>query len=342
MAARPLPDPSAEALLDLVASHRITASICVAARLGVADCLADGPKTSQELAQRTGAHQPSLHRLLRALVTLGICEPVEREQFALTAVGAYLVGDAEQSLKDWVLFEGGMLWLSWNGLFDSIRTGKNTAQLAGLDNAFELLAQNPNSIMTFNRAMAALTRQLTPAVLAAYDFSRIAKLIDVGGGHGQLLCAILRAYPSMRGAVFDLPRCADGANQQLRAAGVSDRGEFIAGSFFESVPPGADAVILKSIIHDWNDERSLTILHNCRRALAVGGTLLVVERLMPEMLAANPQHSAVTLSDLNMLRGLGGCERTEREYADLLRQSGFRVGRVLPAGSWSLIEATAG
>ena len=176
-------------------------------------------------------------------------------------------------------------------------------------------------------------------MLAAYDFSSITSLMDVGGGYGELLCAILTACPSMRGAIFDLPRCAEGAKKQLAAAGLSGRTEFISGSFFESVPSRVEAIIMKSIIHDWNDERSITILANCRRALPAGGKLLLVERLMPERLEASAEHSAVTLSDLNMLRGPGGCERTAGEYRELLGKSGLTMTRVLPAGRMNVIEA---
>jgi SAM-dependent methyltransferase len=201
------------------------------------------------------------------------------------------------------------------------------------------MAQDPERIRTFNEAMVAFTRQVIPAVLAAYDFSAIRRLLDVGGGYGELLSAILRAYPAMHGAIFDLPRCADGAREQLAAAGVAERSEFLVGSFFESVPNGADAVIMKSIIHDWNDERSLTILRNCRRALPAGGRLLLVERVMPDRLKAEAEHAAVTLSDINMLRGPGGCERTETEYRALLRQGGFATTRVVAAGRMNVIEA---
>src|SRR5262249_28984414 len=157
-------------------------------------------------------------------------------------------------------------------------------------------------VRLFNDAMVALTRRVIPAVLAAYDFSAITRLIDVGGGYAELLCAILKTYPSMHGAVFDLPRCADGARRQLAEAGLTQRAEFIAGSFFETVPGGADAVIMKSIIHDWDDARSVAILTNCRRALPDTGRLLLVERVMPEALAVDPEHLSVVLSDLNMLR----------------------------------------
>jgi SAM-dependent methyltransferase len=276
------------------------------------------------------------------LVTIGVCKRIGKDQFALTAMGGHLAGKAQHSLKAWALFEGELLARSWSGLLDSIRTGKTAAQLAGIDNSFDLMAHDPARAQLFDEGMVALTRQVIPAVLAAYDFSGSARLIDVGGGYGELLCAILTACPSMRGAIFDMPRCAEGAKRQLSDAGLTDRGEFIAGSFFESVPSGADAVIMKSIIHDWDDERSVKILQNCRRALAAGGKLLLVERIMPEIPEANTEHCSVTLSDLNMLRGPGGSERTEREYRELLSKSGFKMACVLPGGRWNVIEAMVG
>ncbi len=336
-------DSVTNTVFDLLSSHRITAVIYAAVRLGVTDCLADeGPRTARELAQQTNAHEGSLRRLLRALVTIGICKQVGDERFELTAVGARLAGSANKSLKAWALFEGEALSRSWGGLLDSIRTGKTAAELAGFRDPFEAMNRNPAAVELFNDAMVTLTRQVIPAVLASYDFSGIRRLIDVGGGYGELLCAILKAYPSMRGAVLDLPRCAEGARKQLTDAGVGDRGEFIAGSFFESVPGGADAVIMKSIIHDWDDERSVKILRNCRAALSKGGKLLLVERLMPEMLADNAEHRSVALSDLNMLRGPGGCERTESEYRELFDKGGFKMIRVAPAGFFNVLEATRG
>jgi O-methyltransferase domain/Dimerisation domain len=339
MAAQPRPDPSATALFDLLVSHRITAVLYVAARLGIADSLAEGPLTARQLAERNGAHEPSVRRLLRALVALGVCKLDDGEAFALTATGAHLAASARPSLKSWALFEGEMLSRTWGGLLDSIRTGKTAAELAGLDNAFEAMARNPEHVRMFNAAMVALTEQVTPAMLAAYDFSGITRLTDVGGGYGQLLCAILKAYPAMRGTIFDLPRCAEGAKAHLVDAGLGQRCVFTPGSFFDSVPSGADAVILKSIIHDWDDDHSIKILTNCREALAAGGKVLLVERLMPEMPEANPEHCSVILSDLNMLRGPGGCERTESEHRELMAKSGLELTRIFPAGRFSVIEA---
>ena len=340
MASHPRFDAWPSALLDMMAGHRVTAVIYVAACLGIPDELAAGPRTSADLARRTGAHEPSLRRLLRALVTLDLCTESQQHAFELTALGRYLPGSARQSLKPWVLLEGGFLRHSWGSLIDSIRTGKTEPELAGRDveKGFEHLAELGNA-PPFNEAMVALTRFVAPAVAGAYDFTGIGKLIDVGGGHGELLSVILTAYPSLRGAIFDLPLCGEGARRHLTEAGVGERCEFLAGNFFESVPSGADALILKSVIHDWDDERSVKILANCRRALGPPGKLLLVERIMPDAAEPSAEHRATVLSDLNMLRGLGGSERTEHEFRELLTKSGFTMTRVVAAGPMKVIEA---
>jgi len=332
-------DPSLTALLDMIAGHRLTAVIYVAARLKIPDLLDDGPKTAAELATGTEAHEPSLRRLLRALVTLGLCTQ-QGDKFELKAMGRLLSGNARQSLRPWALFEGQLLVQSWASLLESIRTGKTAAELSGLtgDEVFEQMAKSGIADV-FNRAMVAFTRIVAPAVVTAYDFSGISRLIDVGGGHGELVCAILSAHPSMRGAILDLPQCAEGARRHLAETGMGARCEFIAGSFFDSVPPGADALIMKSIIHDWDDARSVKILTNCRRALTTTGKLLLVERVMPDAPEADAEDRATALSDLNMLRGPGGCERTEGQFRSLLGQGGFRMARVFSAGLMNVIEA---
>ena len=218
MATRP-PDASADTLFDLMASHRITAIIHVAARLGIADHLACGPMSAAELARKTGADMRSLQRLLRALVTIGICRETD-ERFELTEVGAHLAEKSERSLKAFALFEGEILWRGWSGLLNSVRTGKTASELAGVSDSFALMGRDPEVVRIFNEAMASLTGVVIPGVLAAYDFSEIPRLLDVGGGHGELFTAILKANMSMRGAVFDLPRCAEGAKRQLDRAGA--------------------------------------------------------------------------------------------------------------------------
>ncbi len=328
-------------LLDLIQSHRVTTAIYVAAKLGIAELLRDGPRSLDELARATNAHHDALRRLLTALSTVGICAPAGQAGYALTELGAALDGSAQHSFKAWAIFEGEMLSKSWNGVLESVMTGKTAAQLLGFDSSFELMSRSPENVGIFNSAMADLTRLVTPAILHAYDFGNISHLMDVGGGMGELIGAITREYPQLFGTVFDLPRCAEAATEHLKRLGLAHRTKFIPGDFFETVPSIADAIILKSVIHDWNDERSYVILQNCRNALPENGTLLLVERIMPEHPTESDVDKAHAMSDLNMLRGPGGCERTEQQYCLLLAQSGFRQTSVRPAGRFSVIEARA-
>jgi ubiquinone/menaquinone biosynthesis C-methylase UbiE len=326
-------------LFDLIQSHRVTAVISVAAELGIAELLQDGPKSVGELAQLTGADQPALGRLLTALATVGVCSRAGADRYSLTEIGAALDGNAENSFKAWAILEGDMLSKSWHGMLETVMTGKTGAQLAGFANSFEMMARTPANVGLFNAAMADLTRLVTPDVLAAYDFDRIDRLMDVGGGSGELIGAVARKYPDIQAIVFDLPRCAEAATAHLQRTGVGDRARFVAGDFFDSIPNLADAIILKSVIHDWNDELSSVILQNCRRALPENGTLLLVERLMPETPTTSAEDRSNAMSDLNMLRGPGGLERTEQQYRALLAQSGFDLLAVYPAGRFNLIEA---
>ena len=330
---------SALRLFDLIQSHRVTAVIYVAARLGIAELLREGPRALGELAKATGADQRALGRLLTALSTIGMCKRTGEGSYALTEVGAGLDGEAEQSFKSWAILEAEMLSKSWSGMLESVMTGKTAAELQGLANSFELMGRTPEIVDKFNAAMTELTRLVTPDILRSYDFSGISHLMDVGGGSGELLGAVAQQNRKLRGTVFDLPRCADAASRHLRQIGISDRVEFVAGDFFKSVPAIADAIILKSVIHDWNDARSISILRNCHQALPKGGKLLLAERLMPEAPDMTDADKAHAMSDLNMLRGPGGCERTEGQYRELLKQSAFDMAAVHPAGRFNVIEA---
>jgi hypothetical protein len=328
-------------LLRLVQSQRVTAVIYVAAKLGIAELLRDGPRPLGELVEATGANKQALGRLLTALSTIGICTVAEA-RYALTELGSYLDGGATQSLKNWAIFEGKFLAQSWIGLLDSIMTGKTAAQLLGLENSFDLMGRDPEMVGIFNAAMMEGTRLAIPDILRAYDFGAFAHLMDVGGGSGELLCAIAGKYQHVRGTIFDLPRCDESATGHLTRTGLSERVKFMAGDFFQTIPSGADAIVMKHIIHDWSFERSLAILANCRRALPGGGVLLLVERIMPEFPSVSDEHREQSLSDLLMLRGPGGLERTEKEYAWLFRESGFTHTATYPAGRLSVIEAKAG
>ncbi len=326
-------------LWDLVQSHRVTAVIYVAAKLGIAELLRDGPRSLDELSETTGADKQALNRLLTALLTIDICSLAGENRYSLTEMGGGLDGMAEQSVKNWAIFEGQMLARSWTGMLESIMTGKTAAHLQGVSNSFDLMARVPENVDVFNSAMADLTRIATPNVLRAYNFDKISHLMDVGGGSGEFIGAIVKQYPLIRGTVFDLPRCAETATKHLNQIGVGDRAKFQAGDFFQTIPAVADAIVMKSIIHDWSDERSLTILGNCHRALPKSGTLLLVERVMPEFPSVSDEHKEHALSDLNMLRGPGGLERTEKKYGWLLEKSGFVHLATYPAGRFSVIEA---
>lgn len=334
--------PAQRHLWHLIQSHRVTAVIYVAAKLGLAEHLRHGPRSVGELAAATGADRQALGRLLVALSTIGVCAIAGEERYSMTEMGAGLDGEAEHSFKPWAIFEGGMLAKRWAGLLDSIMTGKTAAQLQGVDNSFELMARNPENVGIFNAAMTSLTRFVTPGVLKAYDFGRISHLMDVGGGSGELVGAIAGQYPDIRVSVFDIPACAEAATRHFAQLGLRDRAKFVSGDFFQSIPGGADAIIMKSIIHDWSDERCATILKHCRSALPADGILLLVERIMPESPGVNDEDRSQAMSDLNMLSGPGGLERTEKRYRGLLQAAGFRPQAVYPAGMFGIIEARRG
>jgi len=334
--------PSAT-LAALINGFMASQVVHVAAKLGVADLLADGAKTAETLAGQADAHAPSLHRLLRALASLGLLEEVEPARFALTALGAQLRTAVPGSLRNRaLLFGGDRSWRCWGELLHSVRTGETQMQhLYGMG-SFEYLTEHPGQAEIFNEAMAEGTRQVTRAVVTAYDFSRFRMLVDVGGGNGTLIAAILAATPKLRGIVFDLPSGNAGAPRQLEAAGVAERCDVIEGDFFRSVPPSADAYVLKAIIHDWDDERSIAIFKNCRRAISADGKLLLVERVMPVKVEASQSHRQMAMVDIHMLVLAGGRERTVAEYQALFAAAGFELTRFLPlpeVAGISLIEA---
>jgi len=326
-------------LWDLLLSHRVTVIIYIAAKLELAELLREGPRPLDELAELTKADKEALARLLAALSAVGICSLGKDHLYSLTELGAGLDGEADESLKRLAIFEGQVLTKSWGGMLESIMTGKTAAQLLGVDNSFDLMARDPENIRMYNAAMADVTRIVAPEILRAYDFSGISHLMDVGGGSGELIGAIAKRHPHLRATIFDLARCAESATDHLKKIGVGDRAKFVVGNFFETIPSIADAIVMKSVIHVWNDELSLSVLRNCHKALPKTGTLLLVERLMPDLPTTTDAHKEQTLSDLNMLRGPGGRERSEQEYVWLLQESGFVHRATYPAGRFGVIEA---
>lgn len=328
-----------ESIHDLVQSHRITAMIYVAAKLDLAEALGEYPKSPAELARVMSADESALRRLLIALTTLGICKQADQGRFAITNLGRQLDQNADPSFKDWVLFEGEMLVQSWSGLIDSVRTGKTLTQIrGGGDDRYAATGNSPEWISRFNAAMANLTRTIVPKIVEAWDFSTARVVMDIGGGSGELIGGVLRHVPGLKGIAFDLARCEEGARAHFERLGIADRCRFVAGNFFEVVPDGADTILMKSIIHNWTDDRSTIILRNCRDALPPGGRLIIIERIMPEHAKTDVEDRSRAMSDLNMLQGTGGRERTEAEYRALAGSAGFVFARTSGAGSFSLVQ----
>jgi hypothetical protein len=336
---QPAGDPSFLALRRLLIGFQVSQAIHAAAALGIADLLKDGPRSSADLAAATSTHPPTLYRLLRALASVGVFSEEDDRRFALTPLGAYLRSDAEATLRPQATLLGRPYrWLTWSDLLYSVQTGENAAQHVLGMSIWEYRAQRPEEEAVFDATMSAYSRRHATAVLAAYDFTRFGQIVDVAGGRGALLAAILARYPAARGVLFDQPQVVANAGPFLQAAGLSERVQVIGGSFLEAVPAGGDAYILKFIIHDWEDAEAVTILEACRRAMKPGATLLVIERVLD----ARSQDWEATFSDLNMLVGPGGLERTREEFAALFAQAGLRLAGVTPTTSEvSVIEATA-
>jgi len=281
-----------------------------------------------------------LHRLLRALATIEICRELDDGAFEITPMGTLLRTDAPQSLRSWTIWWAHHLSPVWDRLLDSVKTGRSARALLAGTEGFAHLDRDPDMAALFNRAMAELTRLTADSVVQAYGFSGLTRIVDVGGGYGELLAAILTANRSASGVLFDLPHAIAGGRRRLEEAGLAGRCEFVAGDFFEAVPGGGDAYVLKHVIHDWNDEHGARILESCRGAMASDARLLLVEQILPDRLVASSTHRSAARSDLTMLVAHAAGERTEAEFRRLLGAAGFRVARVVPAGGLlGVIEA---
>jgi hypothetical protein len=316
-------ESSTAGLLRLAYGYQVSQAIYVAAALGIADELADGPRAVDDLATATATHADSLHRLLRALAAVDVLREEPDGRFALTALGEELRGP----VGSWAAFLGRPNhWAAWGHLLHTVRTGENAFQAVHGMDVWEYRARHPEEGAIFDAAMTGGSRRVNAAVAAAHDFGRYGVIVDVGGGHGALLAGILARYPGVRGVVFDQPAVVAGAEP--------DGFEVVGGSFFEEVPAGADAYLLKSVLHDWEDEPAIEILRTCRRAARAGTALLVVERRLELPLTK--------FSDLNMLVGPGGRERTPEEYAALLAAAGYElVGETPTETEVSVYEARA-
>lgn len=331
-AATHTPSPQ-EIIFQLISGYWVTQTIATLARLGVPDLLAGGPQSASQLASRLNVSAEHLYRLMRGASSVGVLAEVGEQTFGLTPLAELLRSDVPGSMRDMAIMNGNPYhYQAWGEIAHTVRTGEGAFKhVFGNENIFELMQANLPEAQAFNGAMTNLSALGAQAVLASYDFSGIRRLCDVGGGHGFLLNAILQANPHLKGVLFDLPEVVAGAK------GTSDRLETVSGSFFESVPDGCDAIIMKHILHDWDDERAIAILRHCRNALPVGGKVLVVEIVLPEGNAPHPGK----LMDLNMMvMTPGGRERTPRQFQRLFEAAGLRYNRLVPTPSpYAVVEA---
>jgi hypothetical protein len=319
-----------ETMLNLIGGFWIARSLYLAAKLGVADLFDDQPKTIAQLAAGTQTDAPSLYRLLRALASVGIFKEVSDQCFVLTPLAATLKSDSSNSMRYAVMAQMGYDHsLGWSNGLHSLKTGEIAFDAAAGMNIWQHFAQHPEDGQIFSQSMSSLGTAIAQAVAASYDFSQFNTIVDIGGAQGSLVSTILQANPHLQGILFDLPEI-------IANVSVDKSIQPIAGNFFESVPTGGDAYLMRWIIHDWDDEKSSVILKNCHRAMPEQGKLLLVESILPP----GNEPSPTKFIDVIMLLMTGGRERTEEEYRSLLRSNGFELTQVIPTPSMlTIIEA---
>ena len=317
--------PPAERLRQLCTGSWIAQAIYAAAKLGLADLLMEGPKPCTALAEATGTDPTALFRLLRALSSVGVFEQLPDDQFRLTPL-AECLNSKPGSQRAMAIMMGEEHYLAWGEILYSLKTGKVAFDKIFGSSVFDFLAHHADKAAIFDEAMTGVHGAEYAAMLEAYDFNSIQTLADVGGGNGTLLRTIMQRYPHMHGILFDLEHVVERARQNPANASIIPRCRFLAGSFFDSVPSGADAILMRHIIHDWTDEQCHAILKNCRNALCPGGRVLIVESVIPP---GNDPNWTKFL-DLNMMIIPGGKERTKAEFTSLLHQAGFQLERIVP------------
>jgi len=334
-------NPTAAAyLLVLGNGYCRTQLLAVAARLGVADALVDGPRSAQELASTTGAKEEPLRRVMRALVALGVFGEMEDGRFELTDASQPMRTDVPGSVRNALIVFGEDNYQPVGHLLHALRTGDVPFDNVYGRTYYEWLSDNPEASATFAAAMAELSTLEVSEALAAYDFSSIGTLVDIGGGNGHFVAGVLRANPELRGVLVDLPAAVVGAADLLARHGVADRCEVVAGDFFREVPAGHDAYVLKRVLHNWDDGTSTGILTSCRRALAGDGRVIVIERMLPQRMFPAPMNEIAVQMDTVLMAKHTGRTRTEAEFRRLFDASGFELSdrRTTPAG-FSILEA---
>ena len=313
---------------QMALGYWLSQCLYVVAKLGIADLLSDGPKQCDQLAAATNTNSDSLYRVLRALASVRVFAETEARSFQLTPMAECLRSDAPNSVKDMTLMLlDEVHYGAWGDLLHSVQTGESSFEhLYGMS-FFEYVRENPATAETFDRAMTENSSSKTKAILANYNFAEVKTLVDVGGGAGILMAAILRNNPHLKGMLLELPHVIKKAPPLLKNAGASDRCQLIEGDFFTTIPTGGDLYLLKHVLHDWDDEKAIAILRNCRRAMGQKGKLLVIERII------HPGNEPAfgKLLDLQMLiMTSGGRERTELEFRELFKTAGFELTKITP------------
>jgi len=333
--------PPPVAMLQLITGYWVSRAVFVFAKLDIADRLAAGPRTAADLAADVRVDPRCLHRVLRMLAGSGVLASDRDGRFRLTPLGETLRSEVPDSMRGFaVMMVEDYNWDAWKDLGWSVETGQTAFEKVFGKRIFDYFDEHPAHRKVFGESMDSLSRTENPAVAAAYDFSKVQRIVDVGGSMGHLLATILRANPRLRGVLYDLPGVVAAARRDVHvtAAGVTERCELVQGDFFEKVPGGADAYIMKYILHDWEDERALAILRNCRKAMSEGGRVLAVDNVVAP---GDAPHWGKTL-DINMMVLTGGMERTEEEFRDLFARAGLRLVRVIPTDCpLSIVEGVA-
>jgi SAM-dependent methyltransferase len=329
-AAKPPALPPGILLYQMAIGHYVSRALDLATRLGIADLLAAGPRPPAELAAKTGTDAAALRRVLRLLTSVGVFTEGADGAFALTPLGELLRSDVPGSARHSVmLFAGVGIQDSWKELEYCVRTGLPAFRKSSPD-ADAFSGMSPEETKNFDAAMATFAPGTSAAMAAAYDFSQFGTLMDVGGGNGAILIGLLGANPKLRGIVFDRPGSAERARAKLAEAGLAARCSTVAGDFFQAVPEGADAIVLKHVIHDWNDEQATTILKSCHRALRPGAKLLIAEGVYPPQIDQSLESRGAAANDVNMLVVSGGRQRSEEEFRSLYRAAGFELTKIVP------------
>ncbi|HXL22860.1 MAG TPA: methyltransferase [Candidatus Dormibacteraeota bacterium] len=336
MQAQPQAPPAHVGILQLLIGPHVAGAVSCLAQLGIPDLLEAAPKSAEDLATKIGADPQALYRLMRATASVGVLSEGSDGKFSQTPMSAVLRSNATPSLRSFAIM-GGREWhgRGWSHLDYCVRTGKQALEQIYGAHIFEFLKQHPDEGQTFNDAMTELSMIDGPAVADAYNFTAIRSIVDIAGGHGFLLATILQRNPNMRGTLYEMPHVLEGAKKGPLQP-LMERCVFASGDMFSSVPPGADAYIMKHIIHDWTDDLCLQILTACRKGVNSGGKLLVVDTVIQP----GNDFSPGKFLDLQMLIFPGGCERTEKQFRDLFAAAGWQLSRIIPtAAADSIVEA---